>query len=78
MLNLYFQSSLGKRRLLGTSDNIRELRKQIREFCNQRDFHIYYTREWLENDEVMIDVGSHTEFFVLTGPKEQLERTAVG
>ena len=42
---------------------------EIRKFCDERKFVIYYTRVWNEpyNDVMMtkFDVGSHTEFFYL-------------
>lgn len=39
--------------------------QKIQKFCEDRDFHIYYTRVWKDNKITVFDVGSHTEFFHL-------------
>ena len=73
-MNLYFQNSQGKMRVIAKiSDDISieearaEVAKQIRQFCDQRHFKIYYTRVWNAVVDgipmTQFDVGSHTEFF---------------
>lgn len=73
-MNLYFQNSQGKMRVIAKiSDDISieearaEVATQIRKFCDQRHFKIYYTRvcNAVVDDIPMtqFDVGSHTEFF---------------
>ena len=50
---------------------IKEARKEamehIKKFCDERNFHIYYVRNWNtkvgETPMTCFDVGSHTEFF---------------
>ena len=37
----------------------------IRAFCDERSFHIYYTRINRHKGYTWFDVGSHTEFFHL-------------
>lgn len=71
---LYFKNCRGKVRKIGkvdgrmTPEKIRaEVDRQIKAFCDERSFTIYYTRVWNEelNGKMMtkFDVGSHTEFF---------------
>lgn len=39
--------------------------EQICNFCNERNFRIYYVRSWMHGSCKIFDVGSHTEFFHL-------------
>lgn len=71
-LTLYFQNSQGKRRPLATNLTEKDAFKLIHEFCEQRNFKIYYTRHWTENGETWYDVGSHTEFFITVESDEPL------
>ena len=66
-MKLYFQNSNGKERLVADVENQEDAMSEIKKFCNERDFRIYYTRAWgdLDKDGITYDVGSHTEFFVL-------------
>ena len=70
---LYFENSRGQRRVVATYesknanavDAICWADDEIRAFCEDHHFKIYYTRVW-NNDadnETCFDVGSHTEFF---------------
>lgn len=64
-MELYFENSYGKRRLIGRPKNAEESWKMIHGFCDERNFKIYYVRSWnTENGEKHYDVGSHTEFFI--------------
>ena len=38
----------------------------IKDYCQEREYKIYYIRMTVENDGMWYDVGSHTEFFFLT------------
>lgn len=71
---LYFKNSRGKVRKIGKIDGrmtaekiTAEVMRQIKAFCDERNFKIYYTRIWDEplNGKLMtkFDVGSHIEFF---------------
>lgn len=67
---LYFKRANGKYKLL-TSDikNIedKKIGKTIREFLDEHNFKSYYIRTWQdENEDYVYDVGSHTEFFILS------------
>ena len=49
------------------SESLLEAVKEIHKFCEERNFKIYYTRVWkADNGEVWRDVGSHSEFFIIT------------
>lgn len=64
-MKLYFENSYGKRRLIGEPKTSNDSWKMIHDFCAERNFHIYYVREWTTpNGEKHYDVGSHTEFFI--------------
>lgn len=73
-MKLYFRNSQAKFRAIANIDGRKpdkEIAKQIvakiNEFCNERNFKIYYTRIWHEECKgkqmTKFDVGSHTEFF---------------
>lgn len=64
-MKLWFQQSNGNRRLIGEFETEQEAVKAIHEFCDERNFHIYYTRIWVADGEKWFDVGSHTEYFCL-------------
>ena len=65
---LYFEDSWGKRREIGQPQTEQEAHKIIKEFLDDHNFKSYYTRSWVnENNfnEIIYDVGSHSEFFIL-------------
>lgn len=64
-MKLYFKDSYGRRRMIDKPKTYNEANKMIYDFCKARDFRIYYIRNWIENGELVYDVGSHTEFFYL-------------
>ena len=65
-MKLYFKNSLGKKRLINEIKTEEEALKEIKKFCGERKFEIYYIRTWEDNEEnTVYDVGSHTEFFIL-------------
>ena len=70
---LYFENSRSQRRVLATYNNIKnendalqDALRKIKEFCNERDYIIPYSRLWNSDGETVFDVGSHTEFFYLS------------
>ena len=65
-MKLYFENSMGERRLIAEPNTELDAWNEIHKFCDERDFQIYYVRTW-QNDEGLTkyDVGSHTEFFYL-------------
>lgn len=65
-MKLYFENSMGKKRLIAEPKTEQEAMQVIKEFCKERDFKIYYTRAWKTPDGFMkYDVGSWSEFFIL-------------
>ena len=66
-LTLYFNNSLGFRRIIGTGETEQEIIKMIYQFLKDHNFKSYYIRSWInpENStEKTYDVGSHSEFFI--------------
>lgn len=65
-MKLYFENSKGEKRLIAEPQTEQEAMKVIKEFCDERDFKIYYTRVWGTPDGYKkYDVGSWSEFFIL-------------
>lgn len=75
-MKLYFKNSRGEMRVVAEFDSgktdkeyLEAAEKEIKKFCEERNFQIYYTRVWNKdhNGQQMtkFDVGSHTEFFFL-------------
>lgn len=72
-MKLYFENCQGKRRLIGEPETRSAADEIIRAFCEERNFHIYYIRNWVQNGELVYDVGSWTEFFILSGSNIKLK-----
>ena len=66
-MKLYFQNSRGVERLIAEPSNREEVVKEINKFLNDHNYKSYYTRVWEDDDRLVFDVGSHTEFFILEG-----------
>ena len=65
-MKLYFENSYGDRRIIAEPQTENEAWKEISKFCSDRNFKIYYSRTWRDNDGLKVyDVGSHSEFFYL-------------
>lgn len=65
-MKLVFQNSQGHERTIADVKTADEAYSEIKNFCDERNFHICYTRVWLDDDGVKVyDVGSHVEFFKL-------------
>ena len=72
---VFFENAQGKERVVEEATNMQEAFEIIREFCNERDYYIHYTRFYIEecpaeagsNAEtawrLTFDVGSWSEFF---------------
>jgi len=67
-MRLYFVRSNRERVPLGQVYNNHETGIIIKQFMDEHNFKSYYTRMWYEekDKELWFDVGSHTEFFVVT------------
>lgn len=64
-MKLYFENSFQQRRLIGEPATSKESWEIISRFCKERNFEIYYVRQYTTPEgETIYDVGSHSEFFV--------------
>lgn len=64
MFEVYFVDNLNKKRLLcDNADSDREAHKIINDFLKSKNYKAPYFREWIEDNIIIVDVGSHTEFF---------------
>lgn len=72
---LEFENSRGQYREIARFESDpenaeKEAMKHIKVFCDDHNFHIYYTRLSRHKGYTWFDVGSHTEFFHLNRTKE--------
>lgn len=63
--DFYFERSNGERILLAGNVNREAAFTVMSQFLDDHNYKSYYTRTWEENNELWMDVGSHTEFFIL-------------
>lgn len=65
-MKLVFQNSQGHERTIANVKTADEAYSEIKKFCRERDFHIYYTRVWQDDDGATVyDVGAWNEKFRL-------------
>lgn len=65
-MKLVFQNSQGHERTIADVETVDEAYSEIKNFCRERDFHIYYTRVWQDSDGATVyDVGAWNEKFRL-------------
>ena len=64
-LILYFKNSKGVRKEIGKTKNEKETFKLIHQFLDEHNFKSYYMRIWEKDGCKYVDVGSHTEFFIV-------------
>lgn len=65
-MKLVFQNSKGHERTIADVETANDAYSEIKKFANERDFHIYYTRVWQDDNGVTVyDIGSHVDFFKL-------------
>lgn len=65
-MKLYFENSYGGRRVIAEPITEEEAYKEMNKFCEDRNFEIYYIRNWRNKEGLKVyDVGSHSEFFYL-------------
>lgn len=71
-MKLYFENSYGERRIIAEPKTEEEAYKEMNKFCEDRNFEIYYIRNWRNKEGLKVyDVGSHSEFFYLDEENEQ-------
>lgn len=65
-MNLYFEDSNGDRRIIASDIDYDGVFENIKAFLDAHDFECYYMRLYHTGDGFTnIDVGSHTEFFLV-------------
>ena len=65
-MKLYFENSIGERRVIAEPQTEKEADKEVHKFCKDRNFKIYYVRTWRDDNGFKVyDVGSWSEFFYL-------------
>lgn len=62
---LYLENSKGHRRLISNPVTIENLWTEINRYLDEHNYKSYYTRIVFGEKEWVIDVGSHTEFFIV-------------
>ena len=65
MYKVFFRNSAGREREVGSAADQKEVLVIIDQFLNEHNFKSYYKRTWKEGLDTWIDVGSHTEFFIV-------------
>ena len=63
--DFYFERWNGERILLAENVDRDTAFTVMSKFLDDHNYKSYYTRTWERNNEAWMDVGSHTEFFVL-------------
>ena len=65
-MNVYFENSEGNKRIIGKNIPTRkDAFKCINEFLDDHNYKSYYMRTWYDGNYTVVDVGSHTEFFLI-------------
>lgn len=70
---LYFVNRFDEWREIARPLDERGAHLRIQAFLAAHNFKSYYIREWDENGDRWIDVGSHSEFFVLRKEEKNAE-----
>lgn len=72
-MKLYFENSYGERRIIAEPKTEDEAWKEVNKFCDDRNFKIYYIRNWINKEGLKVyDVGSHSEFFYLSSEENEI------
>ena len=73
MFEVYFRRSNGEDKFLANCTDFHTVNEVINHFLKEHNFKSYYSRMWISAPgHLKIDVGSHTEFFVVKGPVEEI------
>ena len=64
-MKVYFLDSYNNKRELTEVQTKEEVWSVINKFLEERNYKSYYTRMWYEDNMTWIDVGSHSEFFLV-------------
>ena len=66
-MELYFKDCQGVERLIAECDTVSAVHKEIKKFLDEHEYVSHYSRSWGSEENIIIDVGSHSEFFVIKG-----------
>lgn len=66
-MELYFKDCQGVDRLIAECDTVSAVHKEIKKFLDEHEYVSHYSRSWGNEENIIIDVGSHSEFFVVKG-----------
>lgn len=73
MFEVYFRRSHGEDEFLANCNDFYTANSVINHFLKEHNFKSYYSRMWISAPgHLKIDVGSHTEFFIIKGPVEKI------
>lgn len=64
-MKVLFKNSRRQKREIAEVSTVEEAYQAICKFCSDRNFEIHYYRTIKRNNEIKVDVGSHTEFFYI-------------
>jgi hypothetical protein len=64
-MKLCFENSKGVERVIGNPTTCNEADAIIKEFLVEHDYKSYCWNVNAQEDKTVVDVGSHTEFFIL-------------
>lgn len=77
-MELKFENRHGVKRPIGNPKTLDEAEKMIRDFCKEQKFKVCYifgNKSGICENEVWFDVGSHSEFFWLSGiPEKEMNK----
>lgn len=63
--DFYFKRSNGERVLLAENVDLKVANVVMKQFLDDHNFKSYYTRVWERENELWMDCGSWSEFFIL-------------
>lgn len=69
-MKVEFSNRWGERRFIADVTNLREANVAIHAYLQDYGYTAPYWRYCMEGAEVMVDVGSHTEFFYISVPAD--------
>ena len=71
--DFYFERSNGERVLLAEGVDLNGASKVLKKFLDDHNYKSYYTRMWRHDNELWMDVGSHSEFLILVYKEDDMK-----
>lgn len=66
-MKLYFKDCEGKEEFIAECETVNATHKEIKKFLDKCEYVSPYMRSWGNEEDIVIDVGSHSEFFIVRG-----------